>query len=298
MAQNLIDLRRRIKAVKNTQKTTQAMKTVSAAKLKRSVGELNRTRPTMEKIESILKQVVKASSLEKIQGNPFLKEEENGSPVLVIISADRGLCGSFNSHLLAAAENTYNERIKEYGKENLTLVIIGNKAYKYFFKKGIIVNKYFPNVMSKLKYHHAEGISSFLKDLFLNPGKPVKQVEFVFTEYVSASKQEQTVRKLFPLKNQWKKKDSPEEDIEYIFEPSPEEIFDALLPKYVNLLVFQILLKSAASEHAARMVAMDLASRNASDMIRSLTLTMNKMRQASITKELLEIMTATEALRK
>jgi F-type H+-transporting ATPase subunit gamma len=137
----------------------------------------------------------------------------------------------------------------------------------------------------------------------LNPDaeKAIRRIEFVFTEYISAAKYEVTVRQLFPIKMEWEgsgESEGDEEDIDYIFEPSAEEIFSALLPRYINSRVFQTLLQSAASEHAARMIAMDLATRNASDMIRNLTLTMNKLRQASITNELLEIMTATEALTK
>jgi F-type H+-transporting ATPase subunit gamma len=302
MAQNLIDLRRRIRAVKDTQKTTKAMKTVSAAKLRRSVTELNRTLPIMEKIKSLLQQVGKSPSMASQRAShPFLKTRETGHTVIVVVSADKGLCGAFNSHLLEKAQDYYRERLDEEG-DNLLLITAGNKAFKHLKKRNYPIKKDFHSIMGRLKYQHALELSSYLQEIYLNPLEEIKGVEFVYTQYVSASRQELTVRSLFPISFAWEEKgdgfDSDEDDLDYIFEPSAEEIFKALLPKYINSLVYQILLQSSASEHAARMVAMELASQNASDMIRNLTLTLNKVRQASITGELLEVITATEALAK
>jgi F-type H+-transporting ATPase subunit gamma len=298
MAQNLIDLRRRIKAVKDTQKTTQAMKTVSAVKMRRSVNELNRLRPIMEKIESLLKHVAQASGLE-VQSHPFLKERESGDTVIVAISADKGLCGAFNSHLFDKVEENYNERLDQEG-DNPDLIIIGNKAFKHFKKRDYPIKKAYQSIINRLKYHHALDLSKYLQEIYLNPDEEIKRVEFVFTQYITASRQERAIKQLFPIQFTWPKGEEghdDEEDIEYIFEPSAREIFKALLPRYINTLVYQALLQSTASEHAARMVAMELATQNADDMIRDLTLTRNKLRQASITGELLEIITATEALK-
>ncbi|NIM11110.1 MAG: ATP synthase F1 subunit gamma [Candidatus Aminicenantes bacterium] len=297
MAQNLIDLRRRIKAVMNTQKTTQAMKTVSAAKMRRSVMELKRSRPIMEKIASLLKQVSQASH-PGIKSHPLLKERKSGHNFIVVVSSDKGLCGAFNSHVIETAEERYHNRLNREG-DNISFITVGNKAFKHFKKRKYPIAKDYHSIMGRLKYESALDLSEYLRDIFLNPEEGIKSIEFVFTAYISASKYEVTVSQLFPIKMEWEGSGESEgetEDIEYIFEPSAEEIFRALLPKYINSKVFQTLLQSAASEHAARMIAMDLATRNASDMIRDLTLTMNKLRQASITKELLEIMTATEAL--
>jgi F-type H+-transporting ATPase subunit gamma len=137
--------------------------------------------------------------------------------------------------------------------------------------------------------------SKYLQYLYLN--EEIKKVDIVYYDFISAAKQDVVIKQLFPIKSNW---DTEEDEypLEYIFEPEPEEIFDALLPKYINSVIYRILMSNIASEHSARMIAMDLATRNASDMIRSLTLTMNKLRQAAITKELLEIITATEALSK
>jgi F-type H+-transporting ATPase subunit gamma len=296
MAQNLIDLRRRIKSVKGTQKTTKAMKTVSAAKLRRSVTDINRNRPVLEKIESILRRVGQAAHMES---HPFLEERKNGHTVIVVISTDKGLCGAFNTRLLAKAESHFHE-LQKTETEQPFLITVGNKAFKYFSKRDYQIKKSYQSIMSRLKYENAFEISQYLQKLFLTPVEDIKKIEFITTEFVSASKQEVKIKRLFPIKSEWEQGKEGEEnrDIEYIFEPSAIEIFNYLLPKFIDSLVYQTLLQSSASEHAARMVAMDLASRNASDMIRNLTLIMNKMRQASITNELLEIMTATEALKK
>jgi F-type H+-transporting ATPase subunit gamma len=307
MAGNLIDLRRRIKSVKNTQKSTKAMKTVSAAKLRRSVGELNKTKPMMDKIATLLKRVGDASN---VKTNPLLEKRKTGGALMVVISADKGLCGAFNSHLLAKAENRYNELVEKEGRDHVSSVVIGKKAFKLFEKKEYPVKKDYRDIMIRLNHQHALDISRYLQDVYLDPKETIKQVEFVYTGYVSAARQELIVKRLFPIVSEWRETGEeapadgdeggpePAGDIEYIFEPSAEAIFEALLPKYINTLVYQVLLQSAAAEHAARMIAMDQATNNANDMIRDLTLTMNKLRQASITNELLEIITATEALTK
>ena len=296
MAENLIDLRRRIKAIKNTQKTFRAMKTVSAAKLRRSVLELNRTTPVLEKTESLLKRVAPGIDVESF---PLLKERDTGKTVIVAVSADKGLCGAFNSHLIEKAKAYFQNRATENG-DNPSLVTVGNKAFNYFNKKDYPIEKNYKSVMSRLKYHHAMDLSKYLQELYLDPKKNIKKTEFIYTKYISASKQEINVQQLFPIKREWgeAEENDNEKDIEFIFEPSREEIFKYLLPKYINSCVHLMLLRSAASEHVARMTAMELATQNADEMINTLTLTMNKLRQASITKELLEIITATEALRK
>jgi F-type H+-transporting ATPase subunit gamma len=313
MAQNLIDLRRRIKAVKNTQKTTQAMKTVSAVKMRRNVMELNRTQPMMKQIESALKRVTH-SSTDNIGLNPFLKKRKKGKTLLVVVAGDKGLCGAFNSRLIETAEDHYKELINE-DRDNIRLIVVGNKAFKHFRKKGYEIEENYQSIMARLQYEDALELSTYLQKAYLaqtklKPGeeerykdKYVKAVEFVYTRHISSARQEPAIKRFFPIEFEWENEDGEgnggnEKDLEYIFEPSAKEIFDALLPKYINYTVYQTLLQSAASEQTARMVAMDLATRNASDMIRSLTLVMNKIRQTSITMELLEIMTATEALAK
>ncbi len=288
MSGNLIDLRRRIISVRNTQKITRAMKTVSAAKLRRSVQDLNRNRPYMEKLEYLLG---KMGSCMEDQSLPFMEERDSGDVLLVCISSDKGLCGSFNSNIIRETE-AYYRRLIEDGEE-VQLIVIGQKANKYFTARQYQVREAYTTLMSKLTYEDSLQLAQLLQNVYQN--ESIKRIEFINAQFLSASKQEIGVKRMFPISSQWQ--DSEQDEVEYILEPSAAEIFQAILPKYINSLVYRVLLESSASEHSARMIAMDLATRNADDMIKQLTLTLNKLRQALITKELLEIITATEALK-
>jgi F-type H+-transporting ATPase subunit gamma len=227
--------------------------------------------------------------------HPFLATGAEGPSVVVIVSADKGLCGSFNSHLLKMGEEQYRKQAENGG--NPLLVTVGNKAYRYFLKRGIPIHRYYLSLIGHLTYPGALTLCDDLQAMMERDG--AKSIEFVFTEFQSASRQRLTVRKVLPVSLEaFGMGESREgEEDEYIFEPDAESTFAALLPRYVRSQIYRTLLESVASEEAARMLAMDMATRNASDMIQSLTLTMNKMRQASITKELLEIITATEAMK-
>ncbi|MFC2155072.1 ATP synthase F1 subunit gamma [Acidobacteriota bacterium] len=295
MAENLQDLRRRINSIKNTRKITQAMKTVSAAKLGRSVSKLKRVRPMMEKIEEMLERV---SEDKGIGDHPFLQDRQSGDTIIVAVSSDKGLCGAFNSHIIERAEELF-EGVEEEG-EHPALITIGNKIYKYFEKRNYPINRYYDSLMSDLDYPDVKALSAFLQEIYLDESKNIKKIEFVYTGFRSASRQEITISTLFPIQDQLERDKVSHESEEdgFIFEPSVEVLFKALLPRYIDSLIYRVLLESSASENAARMSAMELATSNAEDMIRDLTLTLNKLRQASITNELLEIITATEALKK
>lgn len=290
MSGNLIDLRKRIRSVRNTQKITRAMKTVSAVKLRKSTSELHQNSPFMKSLEHFLIRVGRELPAESF---PLFKKRSEGRPVLVVLSADKGLCGAFNSRVIRHAEDRFNNLC--VGDDQPLLITAGNKAFRYFQRKGYPVHRNFLSLMSQLTYEGAQQFSAFLQELYLKDD--VLMMEIVYTEFLSASRQETTARQLFPIPLEFSGKGEDEGETEYIFEPDPDRIFQNLLPKYVDSLVYRILRESEASAHAARMIAMDLATRNASDMIRNLTLTMNKVRQAAITKELLEIITATEALK-
>jgi F-type H+-transporting ATPase subunit gamma len=294
MAGNLIFLRRRIKSVKNTQKLTKAMKTVAAAKLRRSTSELKRSRPYRAKIEQLLREAAKNTALEL---QPLLRTDGRGAAVLVVVASDKGLCGAFNSHVLKQSEARYRE-LAAAGRE-VFLVTVGTKAGRHFSKRGMEPKKQYNGVISRLQFADAVNLAAELQELFLKGG--AGSVEFAFSEFVSASKQQFVIRRLLPVvldEGGPAAVDKPAaaEEVGYIFEPGAGAIFQALLPRFITAAVYQILLQSMAAEQVARMVAMDLATRNASDMIRQLTLLLNKMRQAAITKELLEIITATEAM--
>jgi len=294
MAGNLIFLRRRIKSVKNTQKLTKAMKTVAAAKLRRSTSELKRSRPYLDKIGRLLRVAARNSAPE---AQPLLRADGLGAAVLVVVASDKGLCGAFNSHVLKQSEARYRE-LAAAGRE-VYLVTVGTKASRYFSKRGMEPKKQYNGMISRLQFADAAALAAELQELFLRGG--AGSVEFAFSEYISASRQPFVIHPLLPLSLEEAEsagggmKEAGEE-VDYIFEPDAEAIFRALLPRFVTATVYQMLLRSMAAEQVARMVAMDLASRNASDMIRQLTLLLNKMRQAAITKELLEIITATEAM--
>lgn len=290
MSGKLIDLRKRILSVKNTQKITRAMKTVSAVKLRKSNTELNKNKPFMESVENLLKRVGQQLPIEDF---PLLKTREEGKQVLVVISADKGLCGAFNSHVIRSAEEHW--QTISAGDDEPMLIVAGNKAFRYFQKKEYPVNKNFRSMMSKLTYEKGLEFSAFLQELYQKEN--IRKIEIVYTEFLSASRQEPVIKRLFPISIEWKTQGTEEKEVEYIFEPDPAEIFQLLLPKYLNSYIYRLLRESEASEHAARMIAMDMATRNAGDMIRNLTMTLNKVRQAAITKELLEIITATEAMR-
>ena len=294
MAGNLIYLRRRIKSVKNTQKLTRAMKTVAAAKLRRATSEIKKTKPHRDKIAFLLQQTGPQIDLGR---QPLLKKREQGAILLVVVASDKGLCGGYNSHLLKQSENYYRELVAR--GEAVSLVTIGTKASRYFSKRNLAVKATYNGWISRLQFADAGRLATELLKMYRD--EEFKIVEFAFQKFISASRQQFTVQRLFPLEMEWvagDEKDADAAEETYILEPGAEAIFEALLPRHITAIVYHLLLQAMAAEQISRMVAMDLATRNASDMIRSLTLLLNKLRQASITKELLEIITATEALNK
>ena len=294
MAGNLIALRRRIKSVKNTQKLTRAMKTVAAAKLRRATTELKKSRPYRDKIAFLLQQAAVGVVLE---AQPLLKGADQGAVLLVVVASDKGLCGAFNSHVLKQSEAHCRELTA--AGQKVSLVTVGTKASRYFSKRNLEPDKTYNGLISRLQCADASRLAAELQALFLEGG--IQSIEFAFSEFVSASRQQFSIRRLFPVALAPAAAPHAEEDAAakkagYIFEPGADALFASLLPRHISALVYQMLLQSMAAEQVARMVAMDLATRNASDMIRGLTLLLNKMRQAAITKELLEIITATEAM--
>jgi F-type H+-transporting ATPase subunit gamma len=294
MAGNLIFLRRRIKSVHNTQKLTKAMKTVSAAKLRRATSELKRSRSYREKITQLLQE---AGSKAALQAQPLLKKNELGAALLVVVASDKGLCGAFNSHILKQGEARYRELAAD--DREVLLVTIGTKASRYFSKRGMEPKKSYNGMISRLQFSDAARLATELQELFLD--QALSRVEFAFSEFISASRQQFSLRRLFPVEVDGFAAPATEtgaERVETVFEPDADTIFQALLPRFITASVYQMLLQSMAAEQMARMVAMELATRNANDMVRALTMQLNKMRQAGITSELLELITATEALNK
>ena len=285
----LIDLRRRIKSVKNTRQLTKAMKSVSAAKLKRAQTQVYKTRPFSEKLGKILANIkAKNSELQNI----FFENREEKNVDLVVVTGDKGLCGAFNSNTIKYYYEVRKD-LEEAGA-NVNLIAIGKKGYDFFRFKGEEIKEYYINFFMKLNYLKSKEIAEKLISEY-EKGE-VDAIYVIYNKFYSVSRSELKAEKFLPIEPI--EVDKEEEALEYEFEPSVEEIFNEIIPLYLKNYFYKILLESAASEHASRMVAMDLATRNASDMIDSLTLTMNKIRQAAITKEILEITTATEAMKK
>jgi len=282
---SLLDIRRRIRSVKNTQQITKAMKTVSAAKLRRAQERVFSARPYAEQIRKILGNLT--SRLENVS-QPLLEVRPENRILIVVVTADRGLCGAFNSNIIRAAQGF----IREHHGQTLDFVTVGRKGRDFFRRRGAAIRADFINIFSKLNYGHAKDISETIVQAYANA--EVDAVYIVYNEFKSVIQQRLVVEKVLPL-SRGELRDS-EPQTEYIFEQPPQEIFDRMLPRYVEVQIYRALLESAASEHGARMASMETASRNAADMIDMLTLNMNRIRQAAITREIIEVVSGAGAL--
>jgi len=284
---SLLDIRRRIRSVKNTQQLTKAMKTVSAAKLRRAQERVMSARPYADQLRNVLANL--AGRVENIS-HPLLEVRPEERTLVVIVTADRGLCGAFNSNLIRTTQNFLRENAK---KSELSLFPVGRKGRDFFRRRGASITSDYVNFFNKLDYGHGKDIAKTITDLYSEA--KVDAVYIIYNEFKSAIQQRVTMEKLLPLGrvDLGHAQDTP---AEYIFEQPPQQVFDRLLPRYVEIQVYRALLESAASEHGARMAAMDTASRNAGEMIESLTLNMNRVRQAAITREIIEVVSGAGAL--
>lgn len=293
----LRDIRQRIGAVKNTAKITSAMKMVAAAKLRRAQDAILAARPYTLKLSEILGNL--AASTEEEYYHPMLrKPTQVKSVAVIVVSSDRGLCGSFNANLLKAATNHIKNVLPSlYAGVKISVIPIGKRAVSFFGKQSMTVVKDFPDIFAKLNFSTALDVASLVSEGFTD--EKYDRVEIFCNEFRSVIKQEVKMNILLPLERSTKDSSHHSEDgSDYIFEPSRGEIMDELLPKYLNIQVWRALLESNAAEQAARMMAMDNATTNARDLIRALQLQYNKARQAAITKEMLEIVGGAEALKK
>ncbi|HEX2120849.1 MAG TPA: ATP synthase F1 subunit gamma [Thermoanaerobaculia bacterium] len=283
-----IDLRRRIRSVKNTQQITKAMKMVAAAKLRRAQERMLAARPYSAALRQVLASVSTRVDTSK---HPLLagREQEN-KVLLLIVTADRGLCGAFNTNVLRAAQNA----IAEQPWQEVHLLPIGRKALDFFKRRPLPIRRQATQVYQALSLDTAREIAKALIDDFVSG--EFDAVYVLYNEFKSIIAQRVTLERLLPLprENDGTTGSQPAE-IEYLFEPSPERILDELLPKHIEFQLYRVLLESAAAEQGARMTAMESATKNASDMIGSLTLTYNRIRQASITKEIIEIVSGAAA---
>ena len=287
---NLRAIRKRIGSVKSTQQITKAMKMVSAAKLKRAQDAIVAARPYARQMREVVQAVARRAGQD---AHPLLLSRETKKLGLLVITSDRGLCGGFNSNLLRAV----NRFLEEKGKkgEEVVLFAVGRKARDFFRRRRIPLRKEYINILGSLSYAHAEQVAGELLEGYL--AGEFDEVVIAFNEFRSAISQSVRMDRLFPIAFEPAEGEAPEAGIDYLYEPSRKEILATLLPKYVETQIFRMLLESVAGEHGARMTAMDSATNNAVDMISRLTLQMNRARQASITKELMEIIGGAEALK-
>jgi F-type H+-transporting ATPase subunit gamma len=288
---SLIDLRRRIRAVKSTQQITKAMKMIAASRLRRAQERVVGARPFAQRMLRVLNGLVTRVDQD---AHPLLRIPEAGAgrPLLIVITADRGLCGSFNSNVIKAASQFI---LTEGGEDrNIALGLIGRKGRDFFRRRGVDVRYEQVNVFAKLKFGDAVEIADAAMAAFT--AGEASSVYLVYNEFKSVMTQRVVVEPLLPiprLEPQQAAEAGP--TVDYLYEPSPQEIFRDLIPRHVQVQVYRALLESAAAEHAARMTAMDAATRNSADMIDNLTLYMNKVRQAAITREIIEVVSGASA---
>jgi F-type H+-transporting ATPase subunit gamma len=308
---SLIDLRRRIRAVKNTQQITKAMKMVAASKLRRAQERIMNARPYAVQMQRVLGSV--ASRVDP-SIHPLLMTREAGPEsrtLLIVVTADKGLCGSFNTNVIKAGATFLVE-----SRQPCMLGLVGRKGRDFFVRRGYEVMFEQVGIFQKLRFEDAAAIAQTAIDAFLT-GK-ADRVMLVYNEFRSVMTQRVVVDQLLPIARGEVQSGSdsggagstrpdpgfapvqaggdPRAQIDYLYEPAPQEIFNQLLPRYVEVQVYRALLESNAAFYAAQMTAMDTATKNSADMIADLTLYMNKVRQAAITREIIEVVSGAEAL--
>jgi len=282
---NLIDIRRRIRSVKNTQQITKAMKMVSAAKLRRAQDRVIQSRPYGGMLRSVLANLAAAAALDDVAGeNELLARREEHNVLLVIITADKGLAGAFNTNLIKGAQHF----IHEHPGASVKLELIGRKGRDFFRKRRAAITGDSIGLANKPSYADTAAIARRVMDLYRRA--EIDAVYIIYNEFKSVATQKLTVSRVLPVEIP-----AGEGAVNYIFEQPAAQMLDALLPRYVEMEFFHALIESSAAEHAARMTAMEAATSNAGEMIDKLTLFLNRVRQASITKEIIEVVSGAAA---
>jgi F-type H+-transporting ATPase subunit gamma len=288
---SLIDLRRRIRAVKNTQQITKAMKMVAASKLRRAQERIMNARPFAVQMQRVLASValrVDASLHPLLERRPLGPDSRT---LVIIVSADKGLCGSFNTNIIKAGGGFIAG-----SPQPCALGLVGRKGRDYFGRRGLEVLFEEVGLFQRLRYADAQAIAQTAIDAFVSAR--VDRVMLIYNEFKSVMSQRVVVDQLLPIVSADVDGGAvtAENQIDYLYEPSPQEIFNQLLPRYVEAQVYRALLESNAAFFAAQMTAMDTATKNSGEMIASLTLYMNKVRQAAITREIIEVVSGAQAL--
>ena len=286
---SLQSLRRKISSVKNTQKITKAMKMVAAAKLKRAQDRILSARPYAIRMRQVLERVSRRVSPSV---HPLFRRRPGNRVLVAVVTSDRGLCGAFNANVLRRAVGVLEEH-KARGAE-VSVSVIGRKGLDYFRRRSWTIRHKWPGVFDRLTYEHAKDIGQELIDDYTN--ESFDELYVVHNEFKSVMQQEIRVRKGLPIDLTEGTEPPDTAGGHYLYEPSEDEVFSGL-DEVVYILTYRVLLESAAAEQAARMTAMDGATRNAGELIQKLTLFYNKTRQAAITKELMDIVGGAEALK-
>ena len=274
----LIDIRRRIRSVKSTQKVTRAMKMVSAAKLRRAHEAIFAARPFARKMMEVLNRM---ASRADPHAHPLLEERGDGKVLAVVITADKGLCGAFNANII----RTVSRFLAERPEVDVSFSFVGRKGRDFFRRRQVKVRAEHVGVYRALRFETAREIAADLIEAFTSGA--VDRVFLVHNEFKSVIQQPLVIDRLLPIERHEIRPEDLEQD--YLYEPAPAAIFEDMLPRHVEVQVWRALLESVAAEHGARMTAMDAATNNATDLIDRLTLHMNKVRQAAITKEIIEV---------
>jgi len=293
---NLLDIRRRIKSVKNTQQITKAMKMVSAAKLKRAQDRVVMARPFANKMAEVLGELAKRTDQDF--HHPLLDERGDQRYLLVLITADKGLCGAFNTNLTKAALAF----MREHPDNTIEFMTIGRKGRDFFRNRHATITSEFLGLTGKGRVEFSEALEvarTIIKEYTEDTG--IDKVFVIYNEFKSVLSQRVVLEQILPVARAGASEEDPEAKtpanlVDYIYEQPPEQMFSTLLPRLIETQIFRALLESVASEHGARMTAMDSASKNASELIETLTLNMNRIRQAAITNEIIEVVSGAAAL--
>ena len=280
----LLDIRHRIRSVKSTQQITRAMKMVAAARLRRAQDRIFNARPYANQMMTLLSSVAARTT---DRSHPLLAERPIKRQLLVLVTADRGLCGAFNANLIRAAQSY----LDEHSGQDVSLIAVGRKGRDYFVRRPVTMIAEHIGIFSHLGFSESQPISKRIIELYTE--EKVDAVDFIYNEFKSIMTQRVMVERYLPIKPIVPAQG--EALIDYIYEQPAQDIFNVLLPRYVEIEVYRALLESQAAELAARMTAMDAATNNAADMIESLTLYMNRVRQAAITREIIEVVSGAAA---
>ncbi len=292
MAGQLKEVRNRIKSVQSTQQITKAMKMVSAAKLRRAQDAILQMRPYAKKLQEMLSNIV--SNVEGDLSLKLAEERPVGKALLIVITSDRGLCGAYNSNLIKLAKQTIAEKYKvQYKKGNVAIWNIGKKGFESLTKAGYKTNDSFKDIFLHLSFENVQSAAKASMVAFEN--KEFDAVEIIFSEFKNAATQRFICEQFLPVPKVPKKQGQKKAD--FIFEPDKEQLIAELMPKILNTQLYKAVLDANASEHGARMTAMDKASENANELLKTLRISYNRARQAAITTELTEIVSGAAALK-